>query len=129
IQFVPGEEKDAEEVASYIEKAGRKSLLLPYDLKDEQAAKEMIERTVQTFGGIDTLVLNAAQQISHQDISELPIQQVKDTFQVNIISMFALVQEAQPHLSPGSAIITTTSVQATNPSANLMDYAATKAAI
>ena len=129
IQFVPGEEKDAEEVASYIEKTGRKYLLLPYDLKDDQASKEMIERTVQTFGGIDTLVLNAAQQISHQDISELPIQQVKDTFQVNIISMFAVVQEAQPHLSPGSAIITTTSVQATNPSANLMDYAATKAAI
>lgn len=50
IQFFPGEEKDAEQVASYIEKAGRKSLLLPYDLRDEKAPKEMVEKVVKAFG-------------------------------------------------------------------------------
>jgi NAD(P)-dependent dehydrogenase (short-subunit alcohol dehydrogenase family) len=59
----------------------------------------------------------------------LAIQQVRDTFMVNIISMFALVKEAEPHLPAGGAIITTTSVQATDPSDNLLDYAATKASI
>lgn len=54
---------------------------------------------------------------------------VKDTFMVNIIFMFALMKAAKPHLEPGSAIVTTTSVQAFDPSPNLMDYAATKAAI
>lgn len=129
IQFFPGEEKDAEQVASYIEKAGRKSLLLPYDLRDEKAPEEMIEKTIEAFGGLDTLVLNAAQQISQTSIEKLPMEQVKDTFMVNIISMFSLVKEALPHLPPGSSIITTTSVQAFNPSTHLMDYAATKAAI
>lgn len=129
IQFFPGEEEDAQEVAKYIEEAGRKAVLLPYDLRDDEAPSEIIRKTVAELDGLDTLVLNSAQQISQESIEELPIQQVEDTFKVNIISMFALVQEALPHLPAGSSIITTTSVQAFNPSDHLMDYAATKAAI
>ncbi len=129
LQFFPGEEEDAKEVASYIEKAGRKVILLPYDLRDDSAPKEIIQKAVDGLGGLDTMVLNAGQQISQQSIAELPIQQVKDTFTVNIIAMFALVKEAEPHLPAGGAIVTTTSVQAFNPSEHLLDYASTKAAI
>src|SRR5699024_10183427 len=129
LQYFPGEEKDAKEVAELIEAAGRKAVLLPYDLRDEQAPKEIVAKAVAELNGFDTLVLNSAQQISQDSIETLPIQQVKDTFTINIISMFAIVQEAVSHLPAGSSIITTTSVQAFNPSDNLMDYAATKAAI
>lgn len=129
LQFFPGEEKDAEEVANYIKEDGGKALLLPYDLRNDDVSKEMVQKTVDAFGGIDTLVLNAAQQIAHPSIGDLPIEQVKDTFMVNIISMFALVKEAEPYLPAGGAILTTTSVQATNPSDHLLDYAATNAAI
>lgn len=128
-QYFPGEEKDAKEVAELIEAAGKKAVLLPYDLRDEQAPKEIVAKAVAELNGLDTLVLNSAQQISQESIETLPIQQVKDTFTINIISMFAIVQEAVSHLPAGSSIITTTSVQAFNPSDNLMDYAATKAAI
>lgn len=129
IQFFPGEEKDAQQVAEYIEKAGRKAVLLPYDLKNETAPQQIIEQAVAELGGLDTLVLNAAQQISQKSIEELPIQQVKDSFTINIIAMFELVQLALPHLPAGSSIITTTSIQAFNPSDHLLDYAATKSAI
>ncbi|HPR81254.1 MAG TPA: SDR family oxidoreductase [Enterococcus sp.] len=129
LHFLPGEEKDANEVAEYIKGAGRKVALLPYDLRDEQAPHEIVKRAVKELGGLDTLVLNAAQQFARKSISELAIQQVRDTFTVNIISMFALVKEAEPYLPAGGAIITTTSVQATDPSDNLLDYAATKASI
>lgn len=129
IHFFPGEEKDAKEVATLIEKAGRQALLLPGDLRDESIPAQLVAKTVAAFGGLDTLVLNAAQQIARPSITELPLQQVKDTFMVNIISMFALVQAAKPHLPAGSAIVTTTSVQSFDPSDHLMDYAATKSAI
>lgn len=129
IQFFPGEEKDAQQVADYIEKAGRKAVLLPHDLRNETAAQQIIEQTVAELGGLDTVVLNAAQQISQKAIEELPIQQVKDSFTINIIAMFELVQLALPHLPAGSSIITTTSIQAFNPSDHLLDYAATKSAI
>ena len=129
IQYFPGEEEDANEVKELIEKAGRKALLLPYDLREDGAATEIVTKTVEAFGGLDTLVLNAAQQIAQPSLSDLTMKQVHDTFKVNIISMFETVKAAEEHLEPGSAIITTTSVQSFNPSVPLIDYAATKGAI
>ncbi len=129
IHFYPGEEEDAAEVAEYVRAAGRKAVLIPGDFRDETVPNQVVEKVIAEFGGLDTLVLNAAHQVAQSDILTLPVQQVKDTFMVNIISMIALVKAAKPHLEPGSAIVTTTSVQAFDPSPNLMDYAATKAAI
>ncbi len=129
IQFLPGEEDDANEVKKYIEEAGQKALLLPYDLREERAATEIVEKTVEAFGALDALVLNAAQQIAQPSLSDLSIEQVEDTFKVNVISMFETVKAAENNLKPGSTIVTTTSVQSFDPSPPLMDYAATKGAI
>lgn len=129
IQYLPGEDKDAKEVKKYIEEAGQKALLLPYDLREDGAATEIVEKTVEAFGELDALVLNAAQQIAQPTLSEFSIKQVEDTFKINIISMFETVQAAEDHLKPGSTITMTTSVQSFNPSASLLDYAATNGAI
>lgn len=129
IHFFPGEEQDANEVKEIIEEAGQKALLLPYDLREDDVATEMVEKAVEAFGALDILVLNAAQQIAHTTLADLPMKQVHDTFKVNIISMFEAVKAAEDYLKPGSAIITTTSVQSYDPSEPLIDYAATKGAI
>src|SRR5699024_6790302 len=85
--------------------------------------------TVEAFDTLDTLVLNAGQQFAINSLSDLSIQQVEDTFKVNVVSMFEAVKAAEKYLKPGSSIITTTSIQSVNPSEHLMDYAATKGAI
>lgn len=129
IQFLPGEEEDAREVKNYIEETGQKVLLLAYDLRQEGVASKIVEKTVEAFGTIDSLVLNAAQQIAQPSLAELSIKQVEDTFKVNIISMFETVKAAEKYLEAGNTIVTTSSVQSFDPSPPLMDYAATKAAI
>lgn len=129
IQFFPGEEEDAYEVKKYIEEAGKKALLLPYDLREDGAATEIVEKTIDEFGELDILVLNAAQQIAQPCLGDLSMKQVEDTFKVNIISMFETVKAAETYLKPGSTVITTTSVQSFDPSDHLLDYAATKGAI
>lgn len=129
IHFFPGEEPDANEVKELIEKEGGKALLLPYDLREDGAATEIVTKTVEAFGGLDTLVLNAAQQIAQPTLSDLTMKQVHDTFKVNIISMFETVKAAEKYLEPGSAIIATTSVESFDPASSLMDYAATKGSI
>src|SRR5207245_5221962 len=50
------------------------------------------------------------------------------TMKTNIYAPLWIIKEALPHMPPGSAIIGTTSEQATDPSADLYDYAQTKAA-
>ena len=129
IHYLPGEEEDAEEVKALIEKEGGKSLLLPYDLRDEGAATEIVEKTVEAFGALDILVLNAAQQIAQTELSDISMKQVEDTFKVNVISMFESVKAAEKHLKPGSSIVTTASVNTYDPSETMMDYAATNGAV
>src|SRR5947209_876703 len=50
-------------------------------------------------------------------------------FRVNIEAMFHLVRHALPHFEKGGAIVNSASIQAYNPNASILDYAATKGAI
>ena len=129
IQYLPGEEADAKQVAKLIESAGRKSLLLPCDLKQDDVAAELVDLTMAALGGLGTVVWHAGQRSSRPSLEKLPIKQVQETFQVNIVAMMAIAQAALPHMPAGGSIVTTTSIQAYSPSGHLMDYAATKAAI
>lgn len=129
ITYYMGEEEDANEVKELIEKEGRKAVLIPIDLRKKGSGEKIVEKAVKELGALDILVLNAAQQIARGSLEEMSIEQVEDTFRINIISMYESVKAAEKYLKEGSTIITTTSVQATDPSESLLDYAATKAAI
>lgn len=129
IAYVPAEQEDAEEVIKLIEAAGQKAVALPGDLTDETYARQLVHDAHEQLGGLDIVVNNAGKQVYNEDIATIPTQQLKDTFTVNIFAMFWIVQEAMQFLKPGAAIVNTTSIQATQPSPGLLDYAATKGAI
>lgn len=129
INYLPEEQSDAEEVARYIEKAGRKAILLPGDLKEESFCQQMIQQAQETLGGLDLLVLAAGKQVSVEDIQNIRTEQITSTFSVNVFSLFWTIKAALPLLPPGSSIITTSSIQAYRPNPDLLDYAASKAAI
>lgn len=128
INYLPDEEADAREVIALIEKAGRKGVALPGDLRDESFCEKLIEDTVAALGGIDTLVNNAGRQQQAQSISDITSEAFDATMKTNIYAMFWLTKAALKHMKSGSVIIQTTSEQAYDPSANLVDYAITKAA-
>ncbi|MVT08303.1 SDR family oxidoreductase [Chitinophaga tropicalis] len=123
------EHEDAKDTAAYIEKEGRKAILLPGDISSEEQCKQIIERAVQEFGQIDILVNNAAFQVSHESLQDISAEEWEQTFKVNIHAMFYLCKAAEPYLKPGSAVVNTTSVNAYTPRPTLMAYTATKAAI
>lgn len=129
ISYLPAEQSDADEVIKEIKKCGQKAVALPGDLKDEKFTRSMVNDAASQLGGLDILVNNAGKQIFNEDITTLPTEQIVETFTVNIIAMFWTVQEALKYLPPGGSIINTTSIQATQPSEGLLDYAATKGAI
>jgi NAD(P)-dependent dehydrogenase (short-subunit alcohol dehydrogenase family) len=129
IAYLPSEQTDADETIAAIESAGQKAVALPGDLTDESYARKLVNDATESLGGLDIVVNNAGKQIYNEDITTIPSKQITDTFTVNIIAMFWIVQEALKHLPKGASIINTTSIQATQPSPGLLDYAATKAAI
>ncbi|WP_181272972.1 SDR family oxidoreductase [Brevibacterium oceani] len=129
LSYLPAEEEDAQHVCEVIRQAGRKAVPLPGDLSDPDYCREVVRRAAAELGGLDALVNNAGRQIAVEDIADLTDEQWEDTFRTNIHAMFRVSQAALEHLEPGSTIVNSTSVQAYSPSAHLIDYASTKAAI
>jgi NAD(P)-dependent dehydrogenase (short-subunit alcohol dehydrogenase family) len=129
ISYLPEEEEDAQQVRRDIEAAGRKAVLVPGDISSAEHCRSIVEQAVSEFGKIDVLVNNAAHQDTFGDIDEISDEEWELTFAVNIHAMFYLTKAAVPHMGEGSSIINTTSVQADNPSPELLAYAATKGAI
>ncbi|WNV87522.1 SDR family oxidoreductase [Umezawaea sp. Da 62-37] len=130
ITYLDAEKDDAEETVRLVEEAGRKAVAVAADLTEESRCEEVIARAVEEFGGIDLLVSNAAYQMSQDDgILDITTEQFDRVLKTNVYAMFWLCKAAVPHMESGSAIITTSSIQAFQPSPELLDYATSKAAI
>jgi len=132
IVYLPSEQEDAEDVKAYVnEKTGGKRTvnLIAMDLKTESACKQVVDEHLKTFGRLDILVPNAAQQLENHDITTLPTEQWEDTFKVNIHHYFWICKAAVPHMPRGSSIITMASINAFIGREDLLDYTTTKGAI
>lgn len=130
ISYLAGEDEDAQVTGQLVEAAGRRAVLVPGDLTSEEACQELVDRTVAEFGRVDVLVNNAAYQMYQPEgIEDITTEQFDRVMKTNIYAMFWLCKKAIPHMPEGSVILNTSSVQASSPSPELLDYATTKAAI
>ena len=59
ISYLPVEQQDAEETASWVQDAGATAVLVPGDLTDEDVCKRVVDVAVGELGGLDILVNNA----------------------------------------------------------------------
>ncbi|MBD8594848.1 SDR family oxidoreductase [Pseudomonas sp. CFBP 8758] len=123
------EHEDAKDTARYVEEAGRQCLLLPGDLAEKEQCMAIVAKTVERFGRIDVLVNNAAFQMSHETLDEIPDEEWVRTFDINITAMFRICKAAVPHMPSGGSIINTSSVNSDMPKPTLLPYATTKGAI
>jgi len=129
IAFLPGEEEDAGRIGTLIEKAGRKAVLVPCDISDEQQAEALVERVRGALGGIDVLVNNAAYQRYFESFDEITLEEWRKTFDTNVHALFNLVRLCVPLLEGGGNVINTASVNAKKPTPNILPYSATKGAV
>ena len=128
INYFPTEQPDADEVLALIKEAGRKGFGLPGDLREEGFCTKLVADAIEKLGGLDILVCNAGRQQTRASILDITTEDFDATMKTNIYAPFWIIKAALPHLPPGSAIIGTTSEQATEPSPEIYDYAMTKAA-
>jgi NAD(P)-dependent dehydrogenase (short-subunit alcohol dehydrogenase family) len=129
LNYLESEEKDAKEVVDLIEAAGRKAVSLPGDISAESFCQKLVEQASQALGGLDILVNVAGVQHSVDNIADLTTEQFDRTFKTNVYALFWICKAAIPLMPPGATIINTSSIQAYQPSPNLLDYATTKSSI
>lgn len=132
IGYLPEEEPDAQETVALIEQAGRKAVPIAADLTDVEACRHIVQAAVEGLGGLDILVNNAGFQYIRDDagtLEGLRPELVERVVRLNLMALLWTSQAALPYLSEGSSIINTSSIQAYEPSVQLLDYAATKVGI
>ncbi|MFL6691335.1 MAG: SDR family oxidoreductase [Ramlibacter sp.] len=121
--------QDAEETKRWIEKEGRRCLLVPGDVKDSSFCNSAVDKVVQEFGKLDVLVNNAAFQEHADSIEDITDQRLEETMKTNIFGYFYMARAALKHMKQGASIINSGSVTGLRGSASLLDYSATKGAI
>lgn len=129
ISYLPQEEPDASDVLSLLQGEGLNVVGIPGDIREESFCQRLVEEAVSKLGGLDILVNNAARQQQREKLEDLSTEDFDATFKTNVYAPFWITKAALKHLQAGSAIIFTTSVQAYDPSENLVDYAQTKACL
>jgi len=128
INYLPVEQKDAEETKRLVEQEGKQCYLIPCDLQSEENCRKIINFCIEKMGGLDILVSNAAFQNVEENIEKITEEQVEKTFRTNVFPCIFLAKHAMPHLPKGSSIIMTTSVVAYQGNSQLLDYSSSKAA-
>jgi NAD(P)-dependent dehydrogenase (short-subunit alcohol dehydrogenase family) len=123
------DEENANKTKTEIENMGRKSLIFQGDVSDYEFCEEAAKKVASELGTIDILVNNAGTQFPSKNIEELEEENIRTTFNSNIIGMIFLTKVVFPYLKQGSSIINTTSAAAYQGHPELLDYSATKGAI
>ncbi|SEE27126.1 hypothetical protein SAMN04490357_7487 [Streptomyces misionensis] len=123
------EHEDAEETARWVREAGRTCVLVPGDLADPAHCRSVVDKAVEEFGRVDVLVSNAAFQMTHDSLTDIPDEEWDRTLAINLSAFFHLAKAAVPHMRPGASIIGSTSVNSDSPPPQLLPYNATKAGI
>ena len=119
----------AEAVAEAIRALGRNGVAIQADSANPQAAQDSVAQAVSQLGGLDILVNNAGRQQYRETLEELTTEDFDATFKTNVYAPFWITKAALRHLKAPASIINTSSVQAVQPSAVLLDYAQTKACL
>ena len=121
--------QDAEETQRLVEAQQQRCLLLQLDVRDPAQCKQAVARTRQELGGLNVLVNNAAYQMSQPKFEDITEEQIRRTFDTNILGYIWMAQAAVPHLKSGDSIINTGSIVGLTGHPTLIDYTATKSAI
>lgn len=123
------EDQDAERTREMVEQEDQRCLLLRGDLRERAFGEYCVEKTYRKFGRLDILVNNAAEQHPAEEVEEIDLDLMENTFKTNIFAMFYITQPALKKMGRDGCIINTNSVVAYRGRPSLIDYSSSKGAI
>jgi NAD(P)-dependent dehydrogenase (short-subunit alcohol dehydrogenase family) len=124
--------RDAEtlaEVARQVGDAGGEAAEIRADVTLEREARRAVEETIERFDGLDVLV-NAAGIISNGTVENTPLEDWDAMMNVNLRSVFQLMQLAVPYLEkrPGN-VVNVSSVTGLRAFPGVLAYCVSKAGV
>ena len=122
-------QEDAAETKRLVELEGRRCQVLQLDVRDREQAFQAVRLVRAELGQLNILVNNAAFQASQEKFEDITEEQIRRTFDTNILGYMWMAQAAIPHLQAGDCIINTGSIVGITGIPILVDYACTKAGI
>lgn len=75
------------------------------DVRKESDIKELIDRTISYYGKIDILFNNAGVMLPSMEVERMPVEDWRQTFDVNITGMFLVTKYAKPYLLESKGVI------------------------
>ena len=120
---------DAQFTHDQVKKLGRQCVCVKADVREANACRRVVDKTVEELGGLNILVNNAAYQMAQLRFEDITEEQLRRTFETNIFAYFFMAQAALSHLKEGDTIINTGSIVGLVGNPILIDYTATKGAI
>ena len=111
-----------------IRAVGGQAIFSRCDVSSSADIQACAKQAVDQWGKIDVLINNAA-MMTFKPVTDLPEADWEKVLAVNLTSVFRFCKYAIPHMSPGSAIVNTSSVHAHASEPGVSAYAASKGGI
>lgn len=97
----------ATKLMEYAKSKGQKAVIVQGDLTKESDAISIVEKTIETLGGIDILINNAGSLVERKRINEINTDFWNKVMDINLTSMMYVSKAASSHLikQPNSSIV------------------------
>lgn len=122
-------QKNVEEAVEKLRAKGIDVLGVACHVSSREQRRDLIQKTVNKYGGIDILVSNAAVNPTVDPIVEIPEPVLDKLWEINVKATILLVQDAAAHLSRESSIIIISSIAAYGSQSTMSMYGVTKTAL
>ncbi len=85
--------KRLEELAAEVKEKGGNAVVIPCDLRETKEITNLVQKTLEEFGGRIDILCNIAGTSSFDFIDKLTEKEVRDSFEVNVLGLMELTRQ------------------------------------
>ena len=125
--------KEAEEVAKECNDLGAETLVLVSDVSDDLKCRETVDRTIEKWNKLDTLINNAGRTVfnAHENMSGLTTEDFVEIYKTNTVGPYMMIKESEKYLrkSPIASVVNIASIAGVIGVGSSIAYVASKGAL
>jgi len=95
-EYLKESAKRAEIVAGHVNRLGGHAHIIPGNTRDEEVNKRLVEETVEKFGSLDILVINAGGRWNTLKLEEITLERWQSCVQAELDAWFLICKHAVP---------------------------------